>query len=1159
MRTSANFADNASMGKPAIPPAASSDRSPRGEGEPAEAVSQPALAQGPAVPSGPPGPADADDDDDDSLRTVDVPSARSQSVEGILAPAVSSQDGIPSNPAPPVRSEPVRAGPGASRGEGQAAAGEFPVQDWDRYEFLGLLGQGGMGAVYKARDRRLRRIVALKFIRGGDDRLTQRFMQEARAQSRIDHPGVCKVLEVGDVEGKFYIAMQFVDGPSLQQVKIELSLLEKVHIIKEAAEALHAAHDLGIVHRDIKPANIMVERHSDGAYHPVIMDFGLARDTTDGQGMTESGTVMGTAAFMSPEQARGNAKSLDRRSDVYSLGATLFDLVAGRPPFVADSMADTLLKVMLEEPPTLRQLAPEAPDTLDVIVGKCLNKEANQRYASAGALAEDLGRFLGNRRIVGKRLSLYRRLRWRAQNNKPAAIGVIGLLLAVLTLIGYGIRTRVQTLARERQARQQTELAQRLGQEIKDMEWMLRSARQLPLHDLGREKRIMQGRMHALQTELQSYGELGRSLGYYALGRGHMALHEYSAALEQLYQAKAAGNDRPEVQYALGFVLGKHYEQAMAEARLAGGGEWAKKQLKDIEPKYLTPAIAALQSSRGVKLDAAAYLEGLIAYYRGDYDVATQRAAEALQAAPWLYEGHKLIGDVHLQRGLRAWDRADMTEADAELGRAITAFEQAAQIGQSDAEVYESLADAWVQRTAVLQQSGKSVQSAYAQVTANAQKLTQADPHSIVGPLKQAYALQWRITAQDPQDSLSKLAAECQEKARRVLKQEPAHPYATGVLSTCTSFAARAADLAGDDAGALRRQAVEVLAPIIERNPRFLEGTRSLSFRLQELARYQQRRGDGATSATFARAIDLAGRALAIDPSDASAVAGRAEQIAIVLALSPSLAESKRWLKLLEEDTKHCHELAGEHYACQTNRLSGYAAAAERALLAGDDAKPFLEQARSSIARLQKQDVHQLEVEQMILLVHLLTAQLQQQTEEDPSAEIAKAQQAAARCRSLAARDPICFSLAAKVEWVAAEQHSETDKVAQAKLQQAFALASQASESPERTAETWQVLAETGLRLARAAKPRSKAGESYVTAAEDALGKLFALNPSFGLGHLTAGELALFRALNSRGSKRQAARAQAEKELAQAIANDPATVRRAQSLKGRLAELAEDE
>ena len=245
------------MGKPELPSAASSDRSADDLGESRAAIDvlrpgTPALSPAPPAAGGP--NEDEDEDEDDSLGTIDVPSARSQSVDGIFVPSPSAPDGIPSNPAPALaaKSGSLRglSGNPAGKPEEPNAVGEFPVSNWDRYEFLSLLGQGGMGAVYKARDRRLRRIVALKFIRGGDDRLTQRFMQEARAQSRIDHPGVCKVLEVGDVEGKFYIAMQYVDGPSLQQAKAELTLNEKVLIIKEAAEALHAAHELGIVHRE---------------------------------------------------------------------------------------------------------------------------------------------------------------------------------------------------------------------------------------------------------------------------------------------------------------------------------------------------------------------------------------------------------------------------------------------------------------------------------------------------------------------------------------------------------------------------------------------------------------------------------------------------------------------------------------------------------------------------------------------------------------------------------------------------------------------------------------------------------------------------------------------------------------------------------------------
>ncbi len=219
----------------------------RGTGSPAEgrqaAGKQPALANA----------------DSQMYPTVDVPSSPSQTLGSgqsdgpTLSPEESGFGADGSLLHPPIGGNSGSSGGGPSAPmsarSGAGAYSAFPVLDWDRYEFISLLGQGGMGAVYKARDRRIGRVVALKFIRGGDERLTQRFMQEARAQSRIEHPGICKVLEVGEVDGKAYIAMQFVDGPSLLEAKDKLSLLEKVDLIREAADALHAAHELGIIHR----------------------------------------------------------------------------------------------------------------------------------------------------------------------------------------------------------------------------------------------------------------------------------------------------------------------------------------------------------------------------------------------------------------------------------------------------------------------------------------------------------------------------------------------------------------------------------------------------------------------------------------------------------------------------------------------------------------------------------------------------------------------------------------------------------------------------------------------------------------------------------------------------------------------------------------------
>jgi len=299
---------------------------------------------------------------------------------------------------------------------------------WDSYEVLELLGEGGMGTVYRARDRQLGRMVAIKFAHGGSPRLAMRFQREAHAQARIKHPNVCVVYNAGTVGGRAYIALQLIEGEPLHAAAARMDLDAKVRVMRDVASGIEEAHRLGIIHRDIKPANVMVEATEHGGWQPIITDFGLARETTVELGLTRTGALLGTPSYMSPEQARGDSHAVDRRSDIYGLGATLYQLLTGRPPFDDAALAQLLAKVIHEEPASPRSLAPGLPVDLEIIRLKCLSKEPAQRYPSARALADDLERYLDGEPILGRRPSRWRRTRRAMQRHRPL------LVLAALSL-----------------------------------------------------------------------------------------------------------------------------------------------------------------------------------------------------------------------------------------------------------------------------------------------------------------------------------------------------------------------------------------------------------------------------------------------------------------------------------------------------------------------------------------------------------------------------------------------------------------------------------------------------------------------------------------------------------------------------------------------------
>ena len=279
-----------------------------------------------------------------------------------------------------------------------------PPQLSDDYEIVRELGRGGMGVVYLASQQSLGRDIAVKVLRPGEltyGPLVRRFMEEARHLARLRHPNIVSVYEIGEAEGEPYFTMDYVEGESLANVLYteHLSPSRTLTILKQAAEAVQHAHSHGIIHRDLKPGNILL----DANHQAYVTDFGLARDMTQNANLTRSGEIMGTPAYMAPEQARGESDLIGEATDVHALGAVMYEMLTGMAPYGCDSPANVLVRLLKDDPQPLRRLDRRIPRDLETMCLKALSKSPAQRYASVRAFLEDIRRFESGEPVLARR------------------------------------------------------------------------------------------------------------------------------------------------------------------------------------------------------------------------------------------------------------------------------------------------------------------------------------------------------------------------------------------------------------------------------------------------------------------------------------------------------------------------------------------------------------------------------------------------------------------------------------------------------------------------------------------------------------------------------------------------------------------------------------
>lgn len=581
----------------------------------------------------------------------------------------------------------------------------------DAYMLTELLGQGAMGRVYKADQLEpVRREVAVKMLAAEhlDADLVARFEAERQALARMNHPNIAGVFDAGRSEGgQPYLVMEYAPGLTLLEYcnGHALGLDARLDLFHGICSALAHAHQKGVIHRDIKPSNILVTEE-DGVPTAKVIDFGLAKalggQLADRSLHTHAGTVLGTPAYMSPEQASLSGEDVDVRTDIYALGLVLYELLTGTLPFKRlgrDSTIEQVLRAVREDEPmrTSQRVASLAPGTLpagldpgivkrlredlDWIILKCLEKQPEDRYQSANALIADLERYRRHQPVSARRSTAgYLIAKGLRRYRVPLAVGAVIVLLAGV-LGGGWLKSRSDAAAQAR-------AAQRFGQSVQRIDSRLRVAHLIPAHDISVTRAQVSATLADLRARLPAMEAWAKGPAHYAIGRGLLALGEPREALAELRAAWDGGYQEASVAYALGLAYGRIYSKEQYKLANVTNPERRAERLRQAQAAYRDPALEFLHRGAAAGIGSADYGKALIAFYEKDYPRARTLAEKAIAGNPWLYEAVVLIGNTWAQAAADARRSGNKDQAIAAYHKAEQAFARAARIGQSDISPY---------------------------------------------------------------------------------------------------------------------------------------------------------------------------------------------------------------------------------------------------------------------------------------------------------------------------------------------------------------------------------------------------------------------------------------------------------------------------------------